>query len=554
MTLADLVIKIQASTAGVEAKLAATRAELEGISKSSGGATGMMTKYSGALTKAGLVGGVALGVLAYGADKAVSSYANYGEGIEKLTNLTGMSAQQASLLTAQNALLTGSMTVNGAAVKMFAANMGKAEEGSKSQVAAFGRLGVSLKDSNGKWRDVGDVMQDARNKLSGMTNGAEKAQVTQALFGRGATQLAKWLAEPTAQMAKLTDRAKSMGMVMDAQRLGQIKKYELAQNELKGSIAMVGMQLGQAAIPLFTKLDQGIAAVTYVLDKVPGPLKTAGVGVVALAAVGLVLLAVAAKGVVLWGQATAALGRHTAAQVADKVAAVENGVATEVDTAAVGTNGMAVGEDVMALDARTEALLGDTIGTEANTAAIGANSLEMLASLGPYALVAAAVAADVIIVGKAIKAYESMREAEQQAAEAAAQFKTNAAADVANATAKYGANSSQVNSIKSVANAKTNKAGVSYGESGRDWYNPMTWAGGVDMDVTKPTYAVIGEAGPEHVTVTPTGQRKGAGDVSVTVNIGEVHGTDAASARSLADTAGAAIMDQVRRAMTGRHV
>jgi len=126
------------------------------------------------------------------------------------------------------------------------------------------------------------------------------------------------------------------------------------------------------------------------------------------------------------------------------------------------------------------------------------------AFLGKAGLVGAALGASSVAVYEAVKAFQSYREAAQEA---------QAAADNALATLD-----------KAVKAGKTKTWGTAEGPAGSqsaeeirkaierdrdltDWWNPFSWFGdGGTLKVSKPTVIGVGEKGEEIVEITPTGR------------------------------------------------
>lgn len=122
------------------------------------------------------------------------------------------------------------------AVKRFNRRLGLfVQDGGGPAAKAFEQLGVKTKDAAGNIRSTEDVLDDAIARLSTYQNKAEVAAVASQLFGEDAgPRLANLMAAGTDEMARLTQKANDLGLIMsdDMVRAAEAAKDKLSQLEM----------------------------------------------------------------------------------------------------------------------------------------------------------------------------------------------------------------------------------------------------------------------------------------------------------------------------------
>jgi hypothetical protein len=453
----------------------------------------------GALTNTAIVAGGALAGLTAIMGLSLDSYAKWGEAVIKGAALTGMSTEAYSKVAGEMKAYNVNADAATTSMKFFEKQTYAAEQGTAASVKAFTQLGISMQQV--KTMSPADLLELVRSRLASCGNAAERTALMVQLFGRGSTNMILWAQASSDQMAKVDAGLKSTGMILDQQHAKQLK--QAGEDWMKFKLVLQGLEitLAQVILPAVDKLTEGV---TWLMGAVRPFLPLIPILAGALAAyLAVVLPIIAAQK--LWALGVTALKTAQALWLIVQTAcAIATGKVT-----------LAEGLQILSTKTLTVAKEAETTATEAETVATSEGSAAMLASVGIYALVAAAIAADIVLIYKAVQAYEQMKQAMQQAAQAQAQFKQNAAAAEQSTSAKYGANSSQEQSVAKVANATTNSAGVSYTSGARgSWWNPFGWAGGFEGTVNGPTVALLGEAGKEDVTVRPVGQDAASGSAT----------------------------------------
>lgn len=158
-----------------------------------GSAFGMRMLAGGLGLEGGALATLGIGAAGVGAlAGVVDMVKKAGEGARDLQNL----ATQLDLTTRQAYNLSGAakiVGVNIGALTMATRTLSAALEepgGAGLKTAdALTKLGVSLTDSSGKTRQMGDVLQETMEDLAGIADKTERARLATEIFGRGAKEL-----------------------------------------------------------------------------------------------------------------------------------------------------------------------------------------------------------------------------------------------------------------------------------------------------------------------------------------------------------------------------
>jgi hypothetical protein len=203
---------------------------------------------------------VGIGVLAKSAFDLVNTM---GEGARELQNfalrldLTVAQAQRLSFA----AQLTG---VNISTLEQSTRTLSNALDdpggSGKKQIAILQQLGVSTRDLNGTQRELGSVVTDVLEKLSGLSNAAERAHDGQVLLGRGSKELIPLLANYK-EATELADKfAASLDSNANAKLLEgkrAIAEFDIAWESLKKNLAAKIEPIIVPIIQVVTNVLQG---------------------------------------------------------------------------------------------------------------------------------------------------------------------------------------------------------------------------------------------------------------------------------------------------------
>ena len=186
--------------------------------------------------------------------KAKGVYEGWMKTVAEMSRMTGLAAKNASKLAGQFELSGVEAKAGATGVFMFSKALDKARQGGKAQLEAFTRLHIALKDGEGRWKSLGTVLDQARDRLSGIKDAATRAGIGAALFGKGAKALLPWLVRSREEMAKYTSWLKQAGLLMGEKSVKQFKKYREDQKHM--AILWKGFQVSayRALVPLINQI------------------------------------------------------------------------------------------------------------------------------------------------------------------------------------------------------------------------------------------------------------------------------------------------------------
>lgn len=210
------------------------------------------------------VGAAAIGVAAVAAGagmfKMATSSAETTDRIDKLSQKIGLSRkgfQEWDFIMSQSG---GSVEGLQMGFKTMVNSMDQAIAGTGKGADSFKKLGVSVKDSNGKVKDQETVFNETVVALQNMENGTEKAKLANDLFGRSGAEMMPLLNGAAGSVEEMKKQAHDLGLVMgdDAIDAGVAftDTMDQLQRSFKTAIAAIGVQF----MPVITKFADFIVA------------------------------------------------------------------------------------------------------------------------------------------------------------------------------------------------------------------------------------------------------------------------------------------------------
>lgn len=210
----------------------------------------------GALSKAGVAMAAFTTLLAGGAafKEAVASSVSLNVESEKLGRQLGISATQASVLKMAlgNAFVSQDQFTNAA---------GKITGTLNSNEAAFTKLGVATRDSNGNFRSTVDIMQDVNARLLTFKEGTDRNVEGVKIYGKAWADVAPVLAVTAKAQAEAQARAEELGLVVGVESVAATNAYRGALNDVGDVMDGVKNAIGQALMPTLTAMGNWFASI-----------------------------------------------------------------------------------------------------------------------------------------------------------------------------------------------------------------------------------------------------------------------------------------------------
>lgn len=125
-------------------------------------------------------------------------------------------------------------------------------------VAAWERLGISVKDNNGQLRDAESVFRDVTIGLSLVANETERDTLAMTLLGRGADELAGIIDDGGRALREYGQQAKDMGLILSQDALDGANAFndglDTIKAKAKAAFTSAGADLAESLLPALERL------------------------------------------------------------------------------------------------------------------------------------------------------------------------------------------------------------------------------------------------------------------------------------------------------------
>lgn len=197
--------------------------------------------------------GVVAGITAISVKAGIAA-----DDLNTLSKVTGIGTQDLQKYSYAADLVDVSTEAIAKANKKLVKNAYSAANGSKTQAAAFERLGVAVTDSNGELRDSDAIFQDTLKALGQMTNETERDAIAQTLMGKSAAELNPLIEDGGETYRKVAETMQKYGLdYVDQETLDKANEFNDSLDTMKllGSVAFaqVGSQLAGYLAPALEK-------------------------------------------------------------------------------------------------------------------------------------------------------------------------------------------------------------------------------------------------------------------------------------------------------------
>lgn len=241
----------------------------ESISKTEGKADSLGGKLGGMIGTAakwgaGLVAGA--GAAVGGMLALANKTAETADVIDKLSERTGINREELQRWKYAAEQSGGDIGKLEVGMKKLSDVMDGATSGSKANVEAFNKIGISLDDL--KTKSQSEIFDDVMNALADMPQGAERNALGNDLLGKSYTELLPLLNAGSEGMTGLKERADELGLVMSEDMVKANVVFGDTMADVKAAFGMVFMTISNQMLPtLQIFLD-------FILDHMPEIQKT----------------------------------------------------------------------------------------------------------------------------------------------------------------------------------------------------------------------------------------------------------------------------------------
>lgn len=206
-----------------------------------------------------------IGALAYKSGQAADD-------LNTLSKVTGIGTKDLQKYNAAADLVDVSTEAIAKSHGKLTKNMSAAANGSKSQAAAFEKLGVKITNADGSLRDSDEVFQDVVSALGGMKNETERDALAMQLMGKSAMELNPLIEDQGETYKNVSDTLKKYDMdFVDQETLDKANEFndQLDMMKMLGqtSLAIVGANLAEYLAPALEKVAGWVGKLAEWLSK-----------------------------------------------------------------------------------------------------------------------------------------------------------------------------------------------------------------------------------------------------------------------------------------------
>jgi phage-related protein/uncharacterized membrane-anchored protein YhcB (DUF1043 family) len=124
---------------------------------------------------------------------------------------------------------------------------------------AFDKLGINIKDANGKQKDFQSILLEVADKFKGMPDGIDKTSLSMELFGRSGKEMIPLLNRGSDGIAELEKQADKLGLTLNEKTIGGVAKLIEAQKKMKENSDAIKIAVGTLTAPVLANFYDQIS-------------------------------------------------------------------------------------------------------------------------------------------------------------------------------------------------------------------------------------------------------------------------------------------------------
>lgn len=122
-------------------------------------------------------------------------------------------------------------------------------------VDVFKKFGIEVKDAEGKVRPFPVIFEEIRKAIQ---RSSEPMATATQFFRYSAKEMLPLLTMSKEEIARLSEEAEKMGLVLGSKNVNDVRNYVLAQHSLQEAITSVKLVIGQELIPVLTESTKAL--------------------------------------------------------------------------------------------------------------------------------------------------------------------------------------------------------------------------------------------------------------------------------------------------------
>lgn len=150
-----------------------------------------------------------------------------------------------------------------------------------STTNAFQKLGLTTLDSSGNQKDFNTILFEVADKFKTLPNGIDKTALAMELFGRSGKDMIKVLNLGSGGIKDLEEQADKLGLTLTSQNIAAVNDYIQSQKDLKQSTDALKLAVGTTTAPVLADFNRSLNDVLLSLMGTDGAMKTVTVDILA---------------------------------------------------------------------------------------------------------------------------------------------------------------------------------------------------------------------------------------------------------------------------------
>lgn len=176
--------------------------------------------------------------------------------IGKFAQQTGLTTEFLSKMNVAANFADVNINTMNKSVERLQVTIGEAAKGiglGKDTLQAFG---IELHKDNGILKTAEDILPELADKFRAMGSATERTEAAQKLFGQRGIEMIKILKDGSEGLAKYSEEAEAMGLVVDKQAAANAAKFNDALYKVKGTLTGLKNEIGERVMPIITGLAE----------------------------------------------------------------------------------------------------------------------------------------------------------------------------------------------------------------------------------------------------------------------------------------------------------
>lgn len=207
--------------------------------------------------RAGLAAGgfAILGVAAVkAATSAIEAYRSLAEQVDTYQDITGASAEESSkMVFVANSL--------GVSTDALASGMAKLARNVGTNADEFTRYGIEVARNKNGTIDLNGTLLNVADAFSRTGDAQQRANIANAAFGRGWTEIVDILERGSDGLTSLQRRAEELGVVLSDQDIDNVKEFNKSAMELQMALTGLAVVGARAIVPMLEDVLDGLTKV-----------------------------------------------------------------------------------------------------------------------------------------------------------------------------------------------------------------------------------------------------------------------------------------------------